>query len=109
LELSNQEISSDQLETYWAEIVSLEPKITRLDLQDNQIEYIDFMSDLSKVTTLNLSNNKIEDLDANSLSGFNNLERLDFSNNNFIFFNSYYLSPETKDSIKVLNLNNNAL
>jgi Leucine-rich repeat (LRR) protein len=91
LDLSNQSISSDHLETYWPDIIALEPSIISLNLSGNKINYIGFMSGLPKLTNLNFSNNFVEDLNSSSPSnkifdGFKSLEILNFSDNNFFFF-----------------------
>jgi hypothetical protein len=113
LDLSNQLISSDHLETYWSDIVNLRPHVVSFNLENNNIDYIGFMYDLSKIRNLNLSNNKIEDLSSWNQSKkvfdwFVNLEVLDLNNNSFHFFDASFFSDDVKNSIKNLNLNNNA-
>jgi Leucine-rich repeat (LRR) protein len=113
LDLSNQSIFSDHLETHWSDIVKLKPSIKNLDLSNNRIDYIGFMSGLSELTNLNLSNNLIEKLESGPdwkkiFDGFKSLEILDLSNNKIFFFDDSFFSDDVKNSIKNLNLSNNS-
>ncbi len=112
LDLSELEISSVHLETYWSDIVALEPKITSLDLSKNNIDYVGFMGDLSELTSLDLSYNAIEDLDAPSIGsifeGCNKLKILNISHNSLIFFSTMMIDEKARSNIEVLDLSDNA-
>jgi Leucine-rich repeat (LRR) protein len=106
LEIANLKITDEQL-AIARPLIKTYTNLIEINLEDNNLENIEYIQELAKLRKINLQGNKIKTLENSEIFfGCTSLEEIDLSNNNIINFDANYLK-NIRETLKILRINNN--
>lgn len=106
IDFSNTEITDEQI-AYTRPLIKTFNGLTQLKLNNNKLEYIDYIQELPNMKILDLSGNQIQPLENSEIFfGCTSLEELNLSDNKVIDLNATYYQ-HIRGTLRVLKINNN--